>query len=103
MPNAVVRFHRLAAAEYRSASDRYRKSSAAAVRRFRMEVKRVVQRLAAGPNQGAVFRGPYRWMRLRRFPYLLYYRLITPNMVLVYAVAHSRRRAGYWLHRATRP
>jgi plasmid stabilization system protein ParE len=103
MPNAVVRFHRLAAAEYRSARDWYRQSSPAAFQRFRIEFKRVVQRIAAAPNQGAIFRGPYRWMRLRRFPYLLYYRLLPANMVLVYAVAHSRRRPGYWLHRAGRP
>ena len=102
MPTAVVYFHRLAAAEYRRARDWYRIRSALAGGRFRDEIRRVIRRIAATPDLGTVYRGPYRWMRLHRFPYLLYYRALAPNAVMVYAVAHARRRLGYWLRR-TRP
>jgi plasmid stabilization system protein ParE len=103
MPNAVVRLHRLAAAEYLSARDGYRNVSILAAQRFETEFKRVILRIAAAPDQGASHRGPYRWMRLRRFPYLLDYRSVAPNMVIIYAVAHGRRRLGYWLRRVRRP
>ena len=63
----------------------------------------MVQRLAAAPHQGAPFHGPYRWMRVRRFSYVLYYEIIDPSQVRVYAVAHTSRRPGYWLRRRTQP
>jgi hypothetical protein len=39
-------------------------------------------------------------MRLRRYPYLLYYARTDPAQVTVFAVAHASRRPGYWLRRA---
>jgi plasmid stabilization system protein ParE len=102
MANGVVRFHRLAAQEYRLAFAWYTARSAWAARRFREELKRIIQQIAQNPDQGTTYRGPYRWMRLRRFPYLVYYAPLDPTEVMVYALAHSRRRPGYWLRR-TRP
>jgi hypothetical protein len=51
------------------------------------------------PLQGALFRGTFRWMRTRRFPYLLFYEVVDSSVIRVYAVAHARRRLGYWLRR----
>lgn len=79
MPNVVVRFHRLAALEYRSARAWYAARSSTAARRFREETRRVILRIAANPDLGAIYRGQFRWMRLRRFAYLLYYRSIDPT------------------------
>jgi plasmid stabilization system protein ParE len=73
-----------------------------AAQRFRQAVDRVVQRIAATAEQGAPFRQQFRWLRLQRFPYLFYYEIRDPQPVLIYAVAHARRRPGYWLRR-TRP
>jgi toxin ParE1/3/4 len=36
--------------------------------------------------------------RLNRFPYLIYYEIM-PNRVRVVAIAHKRRRPGYWRNR----
>jgi hypothetical protein len=41
----------------------------------------------------------YRWMRVKRFPYLLYYEIRDPQPVLIYAIAHGRRRPAYWMRR----
>jgi len=38
-------------------------------------------------------------MRVRRFSYVLYYEVLDPTQVLIYAVAHTSRRPGYWLRR----
>lgn len=38
-------------------------------------------------------------MRVRKFPYLLYYTMLDGAEVLIVAVAHAHRRPGYWLSR----
>jgi toxin ParE1/3/4 len=97
---AVV-FHRLAAREYRLARSWYRRRSRSAAERFRAEVDRVVERISEAPLQGAIFRGTFRWIRTRRFPYLLFYEVVDSSVIRVYAVAHARRRLGYWLRRTS--
>ena len=99
MPNATVLYHRLAARDYRTALAWYKKRSCGAAQRFREEVRRVTERIAATPLQGTPLRGTYFWMRTRRFPYWLYYEVRDPTLVVIYAVAHGRRRLGYWLRR----
>jgi plasmid stabilization system protein ParE len=44
----------------------------------------------------------YRRMVLRRFPYLLFYEIRGDTVEFV-AVAHTRRRPGYWLARLGTP
>lgn len=66
---------------------------------FADEVDRVMVRIAENPTTGTEFRTRYRWVRLKRFPYLIYYRVADAETVVVLAVAHKRRRSGYWLGR----
>jgi plasmid stabilization system protein ParE len=103
MPIAAVLFHRLAAAEYRTAIAWYRTRSPNAAQRFRDEIRRVTERIAAAPHQETPFQGSYFWTRARRFPYMVYYEVRDPSLVVIYAVAHGRRRTGYWLRRTRRP
>jgi len=95
----VVLFHRLARREYQTALRWYAQRSPQAALRFKDEVARAVQRIAGNPDHGPVYQGVYRWARTGRFPYLLYYRRVGPDHLLVTAVAHSRRQPGYWLRR----
>jgi hypothetical protein len=99
MSKGMVRFHRLAAVEYKAALAWYRIRSNKAAGEFRDEMRRVIQQLEADPHWRILFRGAYRWTRLRRFPYLLYYKTVAPDTITIYAVAHARRRLGYWLRR----
>jgi hypothetical protein len=46
-----------------------------------------------------VLSGPYRWVRVRRFPYLLIFRRKSPEVIVIVAVAHTSRRPGYWRRR----
>ena len=47
------------------------------------------------------FRDPEtRRMLVSRFPYQVVYRLV-PDEIIVVAIAHLRRRPGYWKHRTT--
>jgi plasmid stabilization system protein ParE len=57
------------------------------------------------PNIGSAMRGAKRGERglmVRRFPYQLIYYVRSDDIVLV-AVAHTKRRPGYWKRRAIPP
>ena len=65
---------------------------------FLDEVQRVVNILREHPELGqSVGRGLRRAL-LHRFPFSLIYSLEVDTVVIV-AVAHQRRRPGYWRHR----
>src|SRR5262245_39922300 len=63
------------------------------------ELDHVLSRITDDLTAGTEFRIRYRWIRLRKFPYLVYFRYINKDCALVLAVAHKRRRPGYWLRR----
>jgi hypothetical protein len=93
---AVV-FHRLATREFVEARRRYARVDFLIEARFVAAVRAAVQLIDASPHLGSLIRGPYRWVRTRRYSYLLIYELIGPGVARVNAVAHVRRRPGYWL------
>lgn len=51
------------------------------------------------PDAGTFFRDVYRWKKTRGFPYLVFYELDSEGGTNVFAIAHERRRPGYWLRR----
>jgi hypothetical protein len=97
-----VRFHRLAQREYQGARAWYEARRAGLGRDFTAAVDRAVGSIAAHPDRWSLYRDRFRWVRVRRFPYRLYYAIAGPDLVHVLAVAHVRRRAGYWIRRAPR-
>lgn len=94
-------FHRLAAREYRLARDWYTSRSAGVGKRFTTAVGDAIVRIEQSPESLADLIGPYRWARVRGFPYLLVFREQSPEWILVVAVAHARRRPGYWRRRGS--
>ena len=66
---------------------------------LRAAVQRVLALLTRFPRLGQPVRGSVRRMMLSRFPYCIYYRLLTPDTLRVLAVAHNRRRPEYWASR----
>ena len=95
----TVRYLRLASREYAKARRWYSRRSPRAAQRFADAVDKAVQEISNAPNRWPVYQGPYRWIRPRRFPYTLYYRILDADNVLIVAVAHDRRRPGYWMRR----
>jgi len=71
--SVLVSFHRLAAAEFVAARRWYARRSPAAEARFRAVVQAAVQQIEVNPGGGRPSIGACRWVRLRRFPYLLHY------------------------------
>jgi len=62
------------------------------------EFERGANFLLANPLIGSPFRGTSRRYVLRRFPYSIIYRA-TADQIQIVAVAHHRRRPGYWAKR----
>lgn len=65
---------------------------------FVAEFERTANFILANPLLGAVFRGTRRRYIFRRFPYSIIYQ-VTEEELRILAVAHHRRRPGYWADR----
>jgi toxin ParE1/3/4 len=65
---------------------------------FITEFERSVEILRAHPTLGAIWRGQVRRLPLRRFPYSIVY-MLQKQEVRIFALAHQRRRLGYWRSR----
>ena len=62
------------------------------------ESRRVVGMLCVSPDIGKPLSGMYRRFPLRRFPFSIVYRIDGDRLHII-AVAHRRRRPGYWRQR----
>ncbi len=65
---------------------------------FIAEFERSIGLLRAFPKIGAPWRGVFRRLRLRRFPYSIVYYL-SGDTLRVIALAHHKRKPGYWRRR----
>jgi plasmid stabilization system protein ParE len=97
-----VLFHRLALREYRRAIAAYRRQDVEVVDRFIRAVEGAAARIDDNPSLGSPCFVAFRWVLVKKFKYVLYYRQLSDSLNLIYAVAHPRRRPGYWLGRIRR-
>jgi toxin ParE1/3/4 len=65
---------------------------------FRDELNAKLALLMEHPEIGTPGQRGTRWMPLKVFPYTLHYR-VDGDTIRVFAVAHQRRRPGYWRKR----
>ena len=101
MPRAAVRFHPAAAEEAEAAYGWYAERSSAAAHGFREELRHAVQAVAEAPERWPRSGARARRYVFPRFPFSLVYRL-RGGEVEVVAVAHGKRRPGYWQSRTRR-
>jgi hypothetical protein len=94
-----VGFHPEAREEYLDTIAWYLTHSAVIARGFQHEVHQAVDHIRRGPGQWPIFVDRVHWIRLRRFPYVLYFEEVSAERVEVLAVAHANRRPGYWRNR----
>jgi len=95
---ASVRIHPAALEEAEAATEWYRRRSLRAAEMFLDELDRAIERMGDHPGQFPEYAFGTRKMVLQRFPYLVVFRE-TAAGVEVIAVAHGRRRPGYWRDR----
>jgi plasmid stabilization system protein ParE len=98
MPRREVEFHEEAALEFEAAVDWYLEHSETVAIRFLSEVGDAIDLIAHSPRRWAS--GPWgtRTFLLRRFPFAVVYRELS-DRIQILAVAHGRRRPGYWKQR----
>ena len=65
---------------------------------FLSEVERAVKSIAESPNTWPILEGELRRRLVRRFPFGILYKVESEEIVVI-AVAHLRRKPGYWKER----
>jgi len=96
----TYRFHPSASAELLAAVEWYAARDAIVAMAFAQVIETAVREIAAVPLAWApgAGRADLRRRVLRRYPYSIVY-LIDETAIVVVAVAHHKRRPGYWLRR----
>jgi len=102
MSLAAIHFHRLATKEFRQAVHWYEEKSETAAQNFLAAVDRAMQRIVNHPEQLPIIDKRYHYVRVNRFPYKIVFEKNFPsdNQYMIFAVAHTSRRTGYWRKRA---
>jgi len=97
------RFHREARAEQQLAVETYTLRSLDVGDRFERALSYCLRLICDEPETWPLWRGRpgIRSHRVRGFPYRMIY-VIRDGRVFIVAVAHGRRRPGYWLPRLPR-
>ena len=93
-----VRFHPNAIAEAKAAYDWYGKRNPSAANAFMAALDDGILAIRNNPERWPQHSHGTRKYLLRRFPYAVIYR-VTGATIQVVAVAHGRRRPGYWQRR----
>ena len=95
---AEVLIHSAAEAEYEAALEWYFKRSEMAADNFEAAFERALEAIQSNPQFYPLCDDRHRFCLLRRYPYLVIYRVDKDEIRMV-AVAHSRRLPGYWSDR----
>jgi plasmid stabilization system protein ParE len=94
-----VKLHPDARAELRAARNWYHERSPLSAFAFAQTVNNAISRIREAPNSFPLADHGTRKFILQRFPFSVFYRIRDTEIVIV-AVAHQKRRPGYWSNRA---
>ena len=95
-----VEIHPEALAEAEAAVAWYAERSSRAPATFIEEIDNAITSILNTPRRWPVFELDCRRCPLFRFPYSIVYREKSGDVVEILAVAHGRRRPGYWRERS---
>jgi plasmid stabilization system protein ParE len=95
MTTQAVKFHPDAEEDIRGARRWYAEKSAIAARAFVAEMEASVEQVLRSPERWPRYLSGTRRYYFANFPFTLIYR-VEAGQILVVAVAHHRRKPGYW-------
>ncbi|HEV2719823.1 MAG TPA: type II toxin-antitoxin system RelE/ParE family toxin [Thermoanaerobaculia bacterium] len=95
------RFHEAADAELTEAVRYYDAKAPGLGDRFLAEVKAATRRIEQFPEIAPVIEYSVRGKMLHSFPYRIMY-VVDPGELFIVAIAHGKRRPGYWADRLPR-
>jgi toxin ParE1/3/4 len=99
MTTKQVEIHPEALAEAGAAIAWYAERSSNAPQEFIAEVDKAIDSIQASPKRWPVFEAGCRRYPLVRFPYYVVYSETSSGGIFILAVAHGRRKPGYWKSR----
>jgi len=94
------RFHPEADAEFEEAVQFYKTRGHDLAGRFAGEIKAAIRKIVGSPERWRKIEEDLRRCSLRVFPYAILY-TIEKDHLLIIAIAHAKRRPGYWRRRLT--
>jgi len=86
-----IEYHPAIEHELRGIIDYYNECSAGLGKEFLNEFERQVIKIAANPYQWVAVKGSVRRSLMRRFPYVIYFRVVNKEALRVTVVKHQRR------------
>ncbi|HEY6765808.1 MAG TPA: type II toxin-antitoxin system RelE/ParE family toxin [Candidatus Sulfotelmatobacter sp.] len=95
MESKPFRFHPEAREEFRNAIRWYRARDRQPSSEFRASVSDAIRLVAQAPHRWMKYLHGTRRLVIQRFPFSVVY-LDDPDIVTIIAVAHSKRKPGYW-------
>lgn len=98
MPGRSIELHPMAVAEARAALAWYQERDSAAARAFIDGLDHAMGVIDDAPSRWPAYLHGTRRYLLRRFPFFIVYRT-RDDGVQVVAIAHARKRPGYWSDR----
>jgi len=93
-----LRFHPAALAELRKSADFYAVRSPQAAQQFALAMDQALQAVLADPQRYVRVSRRERGCRVEKFPFQIIFRVVG-DVIFVVAVAHAKRRPGYWKRR----
>jgi len=90
-----------ARAEFLATVEYYETCQTGLGRRFREAVELKIGHIGEMPFRFRVLHPPFRRCLVPQFPYSIIF-TIEPTFILVIAVAHAKRKPGYWQDRITK-
>jgi plasmid stabilization system protein ParE len=94
-----VRFHPAARRELLKHNRWYFVRSPSAALGFEREIDHAISRISEAPERYVLTFHGCRRFALLRYPFTIVYRILRDEIEII-AVAHGRRRRGYWTRRA---
>ncbi len=98
---AALSYHPEAKDEIREAADFYEQRRQGLGEEFLEELESLIGKIRLNPLRCGRVSGVFRCCRTRRFPYGIIY-AVEDDEIFVAAVAHTKRKPGYWKKRLGR-
>jgi plasmid stabilization system protein ParE len=95
MADKAVIFHLSALEEADEAVKWYMERNEMAANAFSRELNQAVEKVSKSPETWLLYENDIRKYVFPRFPFILYYRIVKEGIEIL-AVAHTKRKPGYW-------
>ena len=102
MVKLPIEYHPEARREADEVFDWYLERDHAVAERFQQELETAQTTIQRSPDAWAEYMHGTRRYLLKRYPYVVVYR-VTEDRIEVIAIAHGRRKPGYWADRLKPP